>query len=140
MFGNNLFLIKKSSDASAKEIEVIDSVKEILAASKGVDETAQNLLLEYEGDTEDVTKLISKVSISNEINVDLLNASDSKAESKICVACYGFPRILISQSEGVFGNSGEALTVATEMWAKTCQRESTNILDGFKKIGIEITN
>jgi hypothetical protein len=139
MFGNNLFVVKKSSDASQKELEVLESIKEILSSAKGVDEAAQNLLLEYEGDIDDVTKLIAKVSISNDINVDLLNDTDSKAESKICTACYGFPRILISQSEGVFGNSGEALTVAEQFWATTCQKEANNILDGFKKIGIEIT-
>src|SRR3990172_4113141 len=49
MFGNNLFIVKKSSDASVKELEVLESIKEILSSSKGVDEAAQNLLLEYEG-------------------------------------------------------------------------------------------
>jgi len=139
MFGNNLFIVKKSSDASVKELEVLESIKEILSSSKGVDEAAQNLLLEYEGDIDDVTKLLSKVSISNDVNVDLLNTTDDKAESKICTACYGFPKILISQSEGIFGNSGEALTVAERFWANTCSKEATNMLDGFKKIGIEIT-
>lgn len=138
MFGNNIFVMKKSSDATAKEIEIIDTVKEALAGVKGVDEAAQNLLLEWDGDIDDVPKLMQKLSISNDVNVDLLNATDDKAESKICTACYGFPRILISQSEGIFGNSGEAITVATELWAKTCQREATNILDGFKEIGFNI--
>jgi len=99
---------------------------------------AQNLLLEYEGDIDDVTKLLSKVSISNDANVDLMNAVDEKAEQKICTACYGFPRILISQSEGIFGNSGEAIQVATDLWAKTCQKEAQNILDGFKEVGLNI--
>ena len=130
--------MKKSSDASAKELEIIDTVKETISGVKGVEEAAQNILLEWEGDLEDVPKLISKVSISNDINVELLNTTDEKAESKICVACYGFPRILISQSEGIFGNSGEAIQVATDLWAKTCQREANNILDGFKEIGFNI--
>ena len=138
MFGNNIFVMKKSSDASAKELEIIDTVKETISGVKGVEEAAQNILLEWEGDLEDVPKLISKVSISNDINVELLNTTDEKAESKICVACYGFPRILISQSEGIFGNSGEAIQVATDLWAKTCQREANNILDGFKEIGFNI--
>jgi hypothetical protein len=136
MFGNNLFVVKKSSDASEKELEVLESIKEILSSAKGVDEAAQNLLLEYEGDIDDVTKLIAKVSISNDINVDLLNTTDDKAQSKICTACYGFPQILISQSEGIFGNSGEAIATAEDLWAKTCQKEALNILDGFKEIGI----
>ena len=138
MFGNNIFVMKKSSDASAKELEIIDTVKETISGVKGVEEAAQNILLEWEGDLEDVPKLISKVSISNDINVELLNTTDEKAESKICVACYGFPRILISQSEGIFSNSGEAIQVATDLWAKTCQREANNILDGFKEIGFNI--
>jgi hypothetical protein len=139
MFGNNIFMVKKSSDASPKELEIIDSIKEILSGAKGVDETAQNLLLEYQGDIDDVSKLLAKVSISNDVDMDKLSASDDKAEAKICTACYGFPRILISQSEGVFGNSGEAITVASALWAATCQREAANILDGFKKIGFKIT-
>lgn len=139
MFGNNIFVVKKSSDQSNKEIEVIDSVKEAISGAKGVEETAQNLLIEYEGDIEDVTKLLSKVSISNDVNIDLLNAADEKASEKICLACYGFPLILVKQSEGVFGNSGEAITVATAEWAKTCKREATNILDGLTEIGMKIT-
>lgn len=140
MFGNNLFIIKKSSDASARELEILEGVKEAISGVKGVEEAAQNLLLEYEGDIDDVTKLLSKVSISNDANVDLMNSVDEKAEQKICTACYGFPRILISQSEGIFGNSGEAMQVATDLWAKTCQREAANILDGFKEVGLNILN
>lgn len=138
MFGNNIFVMKKSSDATARELEIIDTVKEAISGVKGVDEAAQNLLLEWEGDVEDVPKLLQKVSISNDVNVDLLNNVDDKAEQKICTSCYGFPRILISQSEGIFGNSGEAIKTATELWAKTCQREAQNILDGFKQIGFNI--
>ncbi len=140
MFGNNIFVIKKSSDASAKELEIIESVREAISGVKGVEESAQNLLLEYEGDIEDVTKLLSKVSISNDANVDLMNSVDEKAEQKICTACYGFPRILISQSEGIFSQSGEAIQVATDLWAKTCRREAQNILDGFREVGLNILN
>lgn len=139
MFGNNIFVMKKSSDASDKEIAIIETVKDTLASVKGVEEAAQNLLLEYEGDIEDVTKLISKISISNDVNVDLLNAVDDKASKKICKACYGFPEILISNNDGLFGNSGEAIQTAEDIWAKTCQKEANNILDGFKKIGLTIT-
>jgi len=140
MFGNSIFVMKKSSDAGEKEKAIIESVKETLSSVKGVEEANQNILLEYQGDIEDVTKLITKISISNDADVDLLNSVDDKAETKICIACYGFPRILISQSEGVFGNSGEAINVATEKWAATCQREAQNILDGFKEIGFNILN
>lgn len=139
MFGNNIFVIKKSSSASDKELEVLNNVKEALSSVKGVEEASQNLMIEYEGDIDDVTKLLSKISISNDVNVDLLNASDDKAESKICMACYGFPAILVKQNDGVFGNSGEALAVATREWSNTCKKEAQNILDGFKEIGFKIT-
>lgn len=138
MFGNNIFIVKKSSDSSVKELEILENIKETIRSVKGVEETAQNLLIEYSGDIEDVTKLLTKVSISNEVDVELLNATDEKASEKICLACYGFPLILVKQSEGVFGNSGEAIRVATEEWAKTCQKEAVNILDGFKDIGFNI--
>lgn len=140
MFGNNIFIVKKSSNPSPRELEVMTEVKEAISSVKGVEEAAQNLLIEYEGDIEDVTKLLSKVSISNEVNVDLLNSADDKASEKICMACYGLPPILVRQNEGVFGNSGEAITIATQEWSKTCQKEATNILDGFKEIGFKITN
>lgn len=140
MFGNNIFIAKKSSNATTREIEVMTEVKEAISSVKGVEEAAQNLLIEYEGDIEDVTKLISKISISNEVNVDLLNAADDKASDKICLACYGLPPILVKQSESVFGNSGEAISVATDEWQKSCLREATNILDGLKEIGLIITD
>tara|TARA_R110000782_G_scaffold9540_1_gene30602 strand:- start:748 stop:2022 length:1275 start_codon:yes stop_codon:yes gene_type:complete len=139
MFGNSIFIVKRSSSASEKEIEIIDSIKTVLSTTKSVNEAGQNLMIEYEGDLDDVSKLISKVSISNDLDMDQLNGADDKAQQKICVACYGFPLILISQSEGVFGNSGEAIQVATDLWAKTCQREAANILDGFKKLGFVVT-
>lgn len=140
MFGNNIFIVKKSSNPSDREKEVMSEIKGAISSVKGVDEAAQNLMIEYEGDIEDVTKLLSKVSISNDVDVDLLNATDDKASEKICMACYGLPPILVKQNEGVFGNNGEALRVATQEWAKTCQKEATNILDGFKEIGFKITN
>jgi len=139
MFGNNIFIVKKSSSATEAELTVLDSIREAVSSTKGVEEAAQNLLIEYSGDTDDITKLLSKVSISNDVNVDLLNTTDDKASGKICMACYGFPAILVKQNEGVFGNSGEALTVATAMWSATCLKEAINILDGFKKIGFNIT-
>lgn len=139
MFGNNIFVMKKSSSSKDKEIEVIESVRESISATKGVEETAQNLFIEYEGDIDDVSKLLSKISISNDINVDLLNAADDKASEKICISCYGFPQILVKQSDGIFGNSGESIRVATEEWAKTCQKEAQNILNGFREIGFKIT-
>jgi len=139
MFGNNIFVIKASSDASAKELEVIGEVKEALSGAKGVEETAQNLLIEWKGDIEDVTKLLTKVSISNEIDVDLFNATDEKASQKICTACYGFPEILISNNDGLFGNSGEAIQTANQLWQDTCMREADKMLTGFAEIGIPIT-
>lgn len=139
MFGNNLFIIKKSSDASARELEIIDTVKQTISSVKGVEEAAQNLLLEYSGDIEDVTKLLSKVSISNDIDADLLNATDGKAAKRICTACYGFPEILISNNDGLFGNSGEALETAEKFWANTCLKEANKMLNAFTQIGIPIT-
>lgn len=139
MFGNNLFVIKASSDADAKELEVLGEVKEMLSSAKGVNEAAQNLLIEWKGDVEDVTKLLTKVSISNDVNVDLLNATDDKASKKICTACYGFPEILVSNNDGLFGNSGEALKTAEDFWSATCRKEANNILDAFKAIGLTIT-
>jgi len=139
MFGNNIFIVKKSSSATETEIAVLESVKEAISSTKGVEEAGQNLLIEYSGDIDDVSKLLSKVSISNDFEVDLLNNADAKASEKIAMACYGFPLILVKQSDGIFGNSGEAISVATAEWAKTCQKEAVNILDGFKKIGFQIT-
>ena len=139
MFGNNIFVIKASSDADAKELEILGEVKEALSGAKGVEETAQNLLIEWKGDVEDVSKLLSKVSISNDIDVDLFNAADEKASKKICMACYGFPEIIISNNDGLFGNSGEAIQTATQLWQDTCLREADKMLEGFKLIGIPIT-
>ena len=146
MYGNNIFVVKASSSDLAdkspeaiKERAILSEIKDALTEAKGVENTAQNLLLEWKGDTEDVSKLITKVSISNEVNVDLLNSVDDKAESKICVACYNFPKILLFQSDGIFGDSGAAISTATNLWSKSCQREANNILDAFKAIGISIT-
>jgi len=140
MFGNNIFVTKKSSDPTQKELEIIDTLEEALKGAKGVDNAAQNLLLQYEGDTEDVTKLIAKVSISNDVNVDLFNSMDDKAEDKICVACYNFPKILLFKDSGIFGDSGVAIQTATDLWAKTCLKQANKMLEGFTEIGIAITN
>ena len=146
MFGNNIFVVKASSSdlsdtspEATKEREILSDIKEALTEAKGVENTAQNILLEWKGDTEDVTKLITKVSISNNVNVDLLNSVDDKAESKICVACYNFPKILLFQNDGIFGDSGAAIQTATNLWSLSCQREANNMLDAFKAIGIKIT-
>jgi len=146
MFGNNIFVVKASSSdlsdmdpEAVKEREILSDIKEALTEAKGVENTAQNILLEWKGDTEDVSKLISKVSISNDVNVDLLNAVDDKAESKICVACYNFPKILLFEGEGIFGDSGAAIQTAKDLWAESCLKEADNILDAFKAIGIKIT-
>ena len=138
MFGNNLFIIKKSSDPSPRELEIISEVQDMLSSVKGTEEAAQNLLLEYQGDIEDVTKLISKVSVANDINMDLFNSTDAKAESRICVACYNFPKLLLFEGEGIFGDSGLAIQTATEEWAKTCVKQANKILEGFKEIGVII--
>lgn len=146
MFGNNIFVVKASSSdltdmgpEAIREREILSDIKEALTEAKSVENAAQNILLEWKGDTEDVTKLITKVSISNEVNVDLLNSVDDKAESKICVACYNFPKILLFQNDGIFGDSGAAIQTAESLWSKSCQREANNILDAFKAIGISIT-
>lgn len=139
MFGNNLFIVKKSSDPTPKELEVLSEIKEMLTSVKGTDEAAQNLLLEYNGDIEDVTKLLYKVSVSNDVQVDLFNSTDEKASKKICTACYGFPEILISNNDGLFGNSGEALQTAEKFWSNTCLKEANKMLSGFQEIGIAIT-
>lgn len=139
MFGNNIFVMKKSSNASAKELEIIDTVRDTISSVKGVEEAAQNLLLEYEGDIDDVTKLLTKVSISNEVNVDLFNAADDKAEDKICIACYNFPKILLFKESGIFGDSGAAIQTATNLWQQTCIKQANKILEGFTEIGIPIT-
>lgn len=146
MYGNNIFVVKASSSdlsdmspEAIKEREILSDIKEALTEAKGVENTAQNLLLEWKGDTEDVSKLISKVSISNDVNVDLLNSVDDKAESKICVACYNFPKILLFEGEGIFGDSGLAIQTAKDLWAESCLKEADNILDAFKAIGIKIT-
>lgn len=139
MFGNNIFVMKKSSDASAKELEIINTVRDTISSVKGVEEAAQNLLLEYEGDIDDVTKLLTKVSISNEVDVDLFNAVDDKAEDKICVACYNFPKILLFKESGIFGDSGAAIQTATDLWQQTCIKQANKILEGFAEIGIPIT-
>lgn len=145
MFGNNIFVIKKSSsdindlsDGAIREREIISEINEMLTDSKGVEKTAQNYLLEWSGDTEDVTKLIGKVSISNDVNVDLLNAVDSKAQSKICVAFYNFPKILMYESENLFGDSGAAINTATALWKQTCEREANKIKSIFDEMGIYI--
>lgn len=139
MFGNNLFVIKASSDADAKELEILGEVKSAISSAKGVEEAAQNLLIEWKGDTEDVSKLLTKVSISNEVDMDLLNGVGITAESKICVACYNFPKLLLFNESGIFGDSGLAIQTATDLWQKTCLKQADKIIEGFTKIGITIT-
>ena len=146
MYGNNIFIVKASSSdlsdmspEAVKEREILSGISEALTEAKGVENTAQNILVEWKGDTEDVTKLIHKVSISNDLNVDLFDSADDKAESKICVACYNFPKILLFQNDGLFGDSGAAIQTATNLWSASCQKEAANILDAFKTIGISIT-
>lgn len=139
MFGNNIFVTKKSSDPTPREMEVVSELEEALKGAKGVENAAQNLLLQYEGDIEDVTKLIAKVSISNEVNVDLFNSMDDKAEDKICVACYNFPKILLFKESGIFGDSGAAIQTATDLYQQTCIKQANKMLEGFAEIGIAIT-
>jgi hypothetical protein len=140
MFGNNIFVMKKSSDASARELEVIETVKETLTSVKGVNESNQNILLEWEGEVDDVPKLINKISISNDLDADLLNNVDDKAIAKISMACYGFPMILVATPETVFGNSGASLEVAESFWSQTCLKQADNILTGFAEIGLKIVS
>jgi len=139
MFGNNIFVVKASSDATAKEMEVLGEIKDAISSVKGVEEAAQNLLIEWKGDTEDVSKLLAKVSISNEVDMDLLNGAGDVAEDKICVACYNFPKLLLFKDSGIFGDSGVAIQTATDLWQKTCLKQADKILEGFNEIGIIIT-
>ena len=137
-FGNNIFVVKEPSNPTDRDTQIINDLRGVLKGSKGVEEASQNVLLTAKGDIEDVSKLLYKVSISNDIDIDLMEKSKDSASDTICMAAYCFPTILANKSEGIFGNSGEAIQVAMNIWKETCKTEAEKIYSAFQEIGIEI--
>lgn len=142
LFGNNIFLMKKGADSSddsgePKVATNTDIVVSSLRASKGVKKSGTNhvIIAEIDGD-EDLSKIFMKVPIGNDIDINKFNEVDNKASEKICTACYCFPRILSNPSEGLFGNSGEAMQQAINYWSSTCSFEAVKIEDEFLRIGL----
>jgi len=144
LFGNNLFIMKKSADSSndADGNPIVTNTDRVIGAlrkGKGAVNSGSNFVLETDTD-EDLTKIITKIAIGNEIDVDKFNLVDDKAGKKICTACYCFPQILASPSEGLFGNSGDAYKTAIQFWRETCEFEAKKIQTEIEKIGINLTN
>jgi hypothetical protein len=148
LFGNNIFLMKKGADSSndtdengEKTITNTDRVVGALRQAKSVKNSGTNHVLEVVADNDvDLTKSFVKVEIGNDVDVDKFNAVDEKASKKICIAGYNFPSILANPSEGLFGNSGDALDTAINYWKTTCEYEAEKIEEVFLKIGIELQN
>lgn len=145
LFGNNIFLMKKGADSSndengePKTISNTDRVIGALRASKSVKKSGTNHVLTVEADAdEDLTKAFIKLPIGNDIDIDKFNQVDEKAGKKICTAFYCFPQILANPSEGLFGNSGEALQQAIAYWKSTCEFEAQKIEKEFNRIGIKL--
>jgi hypothetical protein len=142
--GSRMFITKKLGDSFDEEGQIIetsfDKFKRVMTSTKGTDSAGQNFILEINTDDEDVSKLITTIDLASKVDVDKFNSVDSKAEDKICIAFYGFPKILLSPNEGVFGNSGEALREAESHWKTTCEFEAQKILNAFSEIGIKITS
>lgn len=144
LFGNNVFLMKKGAESSEgegidKPISNTDAVINALRSSKSVKNSGQNHVIEIEcEDDYDLTKAFVKTEISNEVDIDKFNNVDDKAAKKICTAAYCFPQILANPSEGLFGNSGEALNTAIAFWKATCEFEAEKINAAFKEIGIDL--
>lgn len=145
LFGNNLFVMKKAAETTTGEgaageprvISNTDRVIDSLRKAKSVKNSGTNLVATV--DTEDdVTKIITKIEIGNNIELDKFNTVDDKAGKKICTAAYCFPQILANPSEGLFGNSGEAYQAAIDFWAKTCEFEALKIEAAFTEIGVTI--
>lgn len=145
LFGNNLFVMKKGAETTTGEgaegeprvISNTDKVIGALRHSKSVKNSGTNLVATVDTD-EDVTKIITKIAIGNDIELDKFNNVDDKAGKKICTAAYCFPQILANPSEGLFGNSGEAYQAAIDFWAKTCEFEALKIEAAFLEIGVSI--
>ena len=142
LFGNNLFIMNKTAEKSVDEngnvvLTKTDMVLQALKGGKGVDNTAQNYVLEVEAD-EDLDKIFKKIELGNTIDIDKFNNVDDKASKKICTAGYCFPQILCNPSEGLFGNSGEAYKIALETWKQTCKYHAEKIKEAFEEIGINL--
>lgn len=146
LFGNNIFIMKKGAESSNTEEETetkivsnTDRVIGALRAAKGTKSSGTNHVITVDAEDEDLNKIFVKMPIGNDIDLDKFNNVDDKAGKKICTACYCFPQILASPSEGLFGNSGEAYQAAINFWRQTCEFEAEKILKAFNKIGIKIT-
>jgi len=145
LFGNNIFVMKKGAETSAGEggedqpkiTSNTDRVVAALRQAKTVKNSGTNHVLTVDTE-EDVTKIFTKVSIGNDIDLDKFNAVDDKAGKKICTAAYCFPQILANPSEGLFGNSGEAYQAAINFWKATCEFEAAKIEAAFTEIGVAI--
>lgn len=143
LFGNNIFLMKKGAESSdspentPKVISNTDRVIGALRAAKGTKNSGTNHVITVDTE-EDLTKVFTKTPIGNEIDLDKFNSVDDKAGKKICTACYCFPQILANPSEGLFGNSGDAMTQAINYWRTTCEFEAEKINMAFEKIGLNI--
>ena len=138
LFGNNVFLMKKGADTSTDgEITNTDKVIGALRSAKSTKNSGTNHFIEMVADNEvDLSKAFLKVPIGNDIEIDKFNNVDDKAGKKIATACYCFPQILANPSEGLFGNSGDAMQQAITYWKSTCEFEANKINDAFKSLGI----
>lgn len=147
LHGNNIFIMKRNTESSndkqgedgEKILSNTDKVIGALRSSKSVKNSGSNHVLEVNTDEEtDLNKVFIKVPIGNDIDVDKFNAVDDKASKKICTAAYNFPSILANPSEGLFGNSGEAIEAAITYWKTTCEYEAEKIKKAFDAIGITL--
>lgn len=147
LFGNSIFVMKKGAESSndpddknsPRKQTNTDKVLNALRNAKSVKKSGVNHVLTVDTE-EDITKIFTKVDISNNIDVDKFNTADDKAVDKICLAAYGFPKILANPSEGLFGNSGESLKAAIAYWSSTCEFEAKKIEAAFEEIGIPLQN
>lgn len=145
LFGNNIFVMKKASESSNDPADEnsprrqtnTDRVLNALRNAKSVKKSGVNHVLTVDTE-EDVTKIFTKVDISNTVDIDKFNTVDEKAVDKICLAAYCFPKILANPSEGLFGSSGEALNTAIAYWQSTCEFEARKIEKAFEEIGIPL--
>jgi hypothetical protein len=148
LFGNNVFLMKKGAESSNtpeedgegenKPISNTDRVIGALRAAKGTKSSGTNHVITVDTEDEDLNKIFVKMAIGNDIDLDKFSDVDDKAGKKICTAVYCFPQILANPSEGLFGNSGEALNVAIDYWKSTCLFEAQKIQKAFEKLGLKI--
>lgn len=150
LFGNSLYIMVKepeSSDtAEDKDAEGIDRpvsntdrVISALRSGRSAKESGTNLVLTLSTESP-LDEIFKKIDLSNNIDLDKFNQVDDKAQKKICTACYCFPQILCSPSEGMFGNNGTAYKAALDFWAATCKDEAAKIEKAINKMGIELQN